>query len=134
MSDEQRISQFEKGLMGLRELVLSGEIPPGTRMRETAISERLGISRTPLRQAMTQLIDEGLLERIETGGCRVARFTMDDIVDAIEIRGVIEGTAARLAAERGITPEQADDCRSLLQSLDTAVSGQAPLISTLTCG
>lgn len=123
MSDEQRISQFEKGLMGLRELVLSGEIPPGTRMRETAISERLGISRTPLRQAMTQLIDEGLLERIETGGCRVARFTMDDIVDAIEIRGVIEGTAARLAAERGITPEQADDCRSLLQSLDTAVSG-----------
>lgn len=122
MSNSGRKSRFDKALMGLRALVLRGEYAANARLPETALSERLGISRTPLRQAMGQLIEEGLLERIETGGCRVARFTIEDVVDAIEIRGVIEGTAARLAAERGMAPELIAECKMVLERLDAAVS------------
>lgn len=116
-------SQFDKALMGLRTLILSGEFQANSRLPEIALSDRLDVSRTPLRQAMAQLVDEGLLQRIETGGCRVVSFTMDDIVDAIEIRGVIEGTAARLAAERGALPGLAAECREVLARLDDTVSG-----------
>ncbi len=107
--------------MGLRSLVWSGEFEASTRLPEVSLAQRLGISRTPLRQAMGQLVDEGLLERIDTGGCRVVSFTMDNIIDAIEVRGAIEGTAARLAAERGMVAELAEECRQILDVLDGAV-------------
>lgn len=122
MTESEKISQAEKGLMALRTLVLSGEFAADARLPELALAERFGISRTPLRQAMARLVEEGLLKRGQTGGCRVATFTMSDIVDAIEIRGVMEGTAARLAAERGISSAQLDQGHALLAKLDIAVS------------
>ena len=118
----ERSSQAGKALRELRTLILNGEFPPNARLPETAIADRIGISRTPLRQAMALLVDEGLLERLETGGCRIASFTMSDIEDAIEIRGVIEGTAARLAAERGISQEHAEEGKRILAALDRSVS------------
>lgn len=124
MSHTERLTQSEKALMGLRALLFDGAFEPNTRLSEVAVANRLGISRTPLRQAMSQLVDEGFLERIETGGCRVASFTMEDILDAIEIRGVVEGTAARLAAERGASTELLTECREVLARLDKAVGGQ----------
>lgn len=119
MSD--RKTQFEKALLGLRSLVMSGEFEASSRLPEVALAERLGLSRTPLRQAMDRLVAEGLLERIETGGCRVARFTFVDISDAIELRGVIEGTAARFAAERGADPEELARAEVALDRLDAAL-------------
>lgn len=119
MSD--RKTQFDKALLGLRSLVMSGEFAASARLPEVALAERLGISRTPLRQAMDRLVAEGLLERIETGGCRAARFTLDDINDAIELRGVIEGTAARLAAERGADPVKLEEARYVLEAIDGAL-------------
>ena len=116
-----RRSQFDKGLGALRSLVLSGDFAPHDRLSETVLAERLGISRTPLRQAIDRLVAEGMLERLATGGCRVARFTMQEIEDAIELRGVIEGMAVRLAAERGISPILADECRKVLDALTDAV-------------
>lgn len=118
-----RQTQFETALRSLRSQILSGEFEAGSRLPEIALADGLGVSRTPLRQAMAQLVDESLLERLPTGGCRVASFSMDDIVDAIEIRGVLEGTAARLAAERGADPELAEACRQVLDELDDAVAG-----------
>lgn len=114
----EKMTQFAKALLKLRLLVLNGEFQASSRLPEVALAERLGISRTPLRQAMDRLVDEGLLDRLETGGCKLASFTMDDIIDAIEVRGVMEGTAARLAAERGADPEIADQCRNVLDQLD----------------
>ncbi len=121
MSGTARKSQYDKALLGLRSLILNGEFEATARLPETHLAERLDISRTPLRQAMDRLVDEGLLERIETGGCRVASFTATDIIDAIEIRGVLEGTAARLAAERGATPEDLGTCDDLVAKLDAAL-------------
>jgi GntR family transcriptional regulator of vanillate catabolism len=116
-----RKSQFDKALLGLRSLVLNGAFEPNARLSEVMLAERLAISRTPLRQAMDRLVDEGLLERIGTGGCRVAAFTMADILDAIELRGVLEGTAARLAAERGADPAGLAECEATIATLDAAV-------------
>jgi len=115
-----RPSQFEKALQGLRSLVLSGEFEANSRLPETALADRLGISRTPLRQAMDKLIAEGLLERLEAGGCRVVRFTVNDVIDSIELRGVLEGTAARLAAERGAAPDILVEINAVLARLDIA--------------
>ncbi len=123
----ERMTQFEKALLGLRSLVMSGTFDANTRLSEVALSERLGISRTPLRQAMDRLVAEGLLARIETGGCRVARFTLDDINDAIELRGVIEGTAARLSAERGADPALLSEADRTLAAIDVALAGPGGL-------
>ena len=87
-------------LVTLRTMLLSGEFRPGERLAELALVSRLKASRTPVRLALDRLASEGLLEPLATTGFRVSSFAIADIYDAIEIRGVLEGTAARLAAER----------------------------------
>lgn len=127
MADAERATQLEKALLGLRSLIMGGGFPVSTRLPEVALAERLGISRTPLRQAMDRLVAEGLLERIGTGGCRVARFTLEDISDAIELRGTIEGTAARLAAERGADPDLFREAEAVLDRIDAALADPAAI-------
>ena len=90
-------------------------------MSELPLVERLGVSRTPLRLALATLEHEGLLENLEGGGYAVREFTRDEIHDAIELRGVLEGTAARFAAERGATVEQLDRMRRLSAEMDPLV-------------
>ncbi len=124
MNRQDRQAQFARALAELRALVLRGGFAAGERVTETALAERFNLSRTPLRQAMDRLIDEGLLERLPTGGCRIARFALSDVQDAIELRGMMEGTAARLAAERGISAAQSAEVAALLEELDVAVSGE----------
>jgi GntR family transcriptional regulator, vanillate catabolism transcriptional regulator len=96
-------SQTMRALLRLRELLLSGEFEPGARMSELPLVERLGVSRTPLRLALAALEHEGLLRVLPGGGYVVREFTRADIDDSIELRGVLEGTAARFAAERGVS-------------------------------
>src|SRR5690554_4658921 len=93
-----------RAVIELREKIVSGEIPGGTRLFEVSMAESLNISRTPVREAMSRLAEEGLLDRARGGGFTVRTFGFADVVDAIELRGVLEGTAARLAAERGADP------------------------------
>ena len=90
-----------RALFALREQILSGEFKPGERMSELPLVERLGVSRTPLRLALASLEHEGLLQVLPTGGYVVREFTQTDIRQAIELRGVLEGTACRFAAEHG---------------------------------
>ena len=113
--------QSLNAVMALRDLVVGGELAPGERLYEVKLAEKLNVSRTPLRSALAQLEQEGLLERRGATGFFVCRFKVADVVDAIEIRGVLEGTAARLAAERGIGDAALDELRLLLCILDTAV-------------
>jgi GntR family transcriptional regulator of vanillate catabolism len=97
---EEAGSQTLRAALTLRELILDGELPPGVRVAEIPLSERIGVSRTPLRLALARLEHEGLLTALSSGGFVVRQFTREEIADAIELRGVLEGTAARLAAER----------------------------------
>ncbi|MGH2981959.1 MAG: GntR family transcriptional regulator [Solirubrobacterales bacterium] len=117
----ERNSQSMQALLRLRELILSGEFPAGSRMSELPLVERLGVSRTPLRLALANLEHEGLLEPLPGGGYAVREFTHADIDDAIELRGVLEGTAVRLAAERGVNKRQLIAMRECLEELDEVV-------------
>jgi GntR family transcriptional regulator, vanillate catabolism transcriptional regulator len=121
MSGRPAQSQTLRALLGLRELILSGEFPVGTRMSELPLVERLGVSRTPLRLALASLEHEGLLEILDGGGYAVREFTQDDIYDAIDLRGVLEGTAARFAAERGVSAQQLKKMRGLCDRMDKVV-------------
>ena len=102
----------------LRKRILSGELPPGTRLFEVATAEALNISRTPVREAMGRIAEEGLLERVHGGGFVVAAFSTADAIDSIEFRGVVEGMAARFAAERGADAERLAELRETLATLD----------------
>ncbi len=100
---ETGTSQTMRAQLRLRELILSGEFGHGDRMSELPLVERLGVSRTPVRLALAKLEHEGLLQALPAGGYVVREFTRADIADANELRGVLEGTASRFAAERGAT-------------------------------
>ena len=99
-------SQTGRTLLSLREMLLRGDFQPGERLSELPLVARLGVSRTPIRLALDRLANEGLLEVLPSGGFVVRAFTIGDIWDAIEMRGVLEGTAARLAAERIVDPSE----------------------------
>jgi GntR family transcriptional regulator, vanillate catabolism transcriptional regulator len=107
-----------RALITLRQQILGGKVSGGTRLLEVALAEELQISRTPVRQALSQLAEEGLLDRAPGGGFVVRGFAYGDVLDTIELRGVLEGTAARLAAERGAAPARLDQLRDLLARLD----------------
>jgi len=122
-ASERTSSQTVTALLRLRELILNGEVKAGERMSELALVQRLGVSRTPIRTAFVRLEDEGLLRAIPTGGYVVNAFNERDIHDAIEIRGSLEGLAARLAAERGVSKIALADLEQCLSSLDELVIG-----------
>jgi GntR family transcriptional regulator of vanillate catabolism len=119
--EERPSSQTVKALLSLRELILAGKLAPGDRLSELSVVERLGVSRTPIRMALVRLEEEGLLEAISTGGYAVKAFSERDIYSAIEVRGTLEGLAARLAAERGISKEACETLEECLRRLDAIV-------------
>jgi GntR family transcriptional regulator, vanillate catabolism transcriptional regulator len=117
----QANSQTTKATLGLRELLLNGVFKPGERVPELRLVEELGVSRTPLRIALMTLSHEGFLEALPGGGFVVREFTRTDIDDAIELRGVLEGMAARLAAERLESEDEVEPLRDLCHELDGVV-------------
>ncbi len=122
--NSQRAAQSQRALMGVRDLIISGEIRAGSRLSELALVERLGISRTPLRAALARLGEEGLVEAIPSGGYAVRSFSREDVIDAIELRGALEGLALRLAAERGVAPARMSELQRLVESIDEALKGE----------
>lgn len=124
MSDNGELapSQTLKALLGLRQLILDGELGPGTRISELGLVERLGVSRTPVRAALARLRDEGLLEETAGRGYAVRAFTEAEIHDAIELRGTLEGLAARFAAERGVSAAIMAELRDCLARIDAVLA------------
>ena len=90
----------------LHQRFLAGDFKPGEHLSELSLLQMVKASRTQIRVALERLAQEGLLETLPTTGFRVRGFALNDIWDAIEIRGVLEGTAARLAAERLESPDE----------------------------
>ena len=116
------VSQAVKAQLALRELILGGELKAGARIAELWLVERLNVSRTPVRLALVRLAEEGLLDALPSGGYAVKDFSEGDIIDAIELRGTMEGLAARLAAERGVSPVLIAEARACLERIDTALA------------
>ncbi len=115
---ERAASQTVKAQLALRDLILSGELKPGDRISELSVVDRLGMSRTPIRMALVRLEDEGFLEAIPSGGFAIKAFSERDIYDAIELRGTLEGFAARIAAERGTRGPLLKEMKDTLQQID----------------
>lgn len=105
-------------LSTLRQMIASGELQAGERVAEIPTAERLGVSRTPVRIAFRALEQEGLLEKLERRGYRVREVSAEEISGAVEVRGVLEGLAARQAAENGLSDEQRQGLRECLAQGD----------------
>jgi GntR family transcriptional regulator, vanillate catabolism transcriptional regulator len=99
-------------------MILRGRLQPGQRVTEVMLAQLLGISRTPVRQALPLLAREGLLVEAGTRGYLVRTFTRSDILDAIDLRGVLEGFAVRRIAERGASPALLQELRVCLEEGD----------------
>jgi DNA-binding GntR family transcriptional regulator len=94
-------SVVDRAHAALRERILSGELGPGERLHQEALSAELGVSRTPVREALGRLAADGLVELLPQRGARVADLRPEDMAAAYEARLAIEPVAARLAAARG---------------------------------
>jgi GntR family transcriptional regulator of vanillate catabolism len=114
------MSQTLSAQLRLREMILNGELTPGERLSEPSVAERLRASRTPVRAALARLAEEGLVEAIPSGGFAVKSFSEEEIQDAIELRGTLEGHAARLAAERGAAGGTLAEMRRLIERMEEA--------------
>ena len=84
----------------LRDMIVSGEMKPGSKVNEAALCERLGISRTPLREALKVLASEGLIHLVPRHGARVAQITATEIDELFPIMAALEGLAGRIACAR----------------------------------
>lgn len=99
----------------LREAIILGRLKPGERLMEVQLAEEMGVSRTPVREAIRKLELDGFVVMVPRKGAYVAGITIKDIVDVFEVRAALEGMAAGLAAER-ITDEELDQLeRALVQ-------------------
>jgi GntR family transcriptional regulator of vanillate catabolism len=98
--ESESSSQTARATLALREMLVQGRLRPGEKIREVPLSEQLKISRIPLHLALERMANEGFLEVLPKRGFRVQSFSVEDIHDSIELRGLLEGAAARMAAER----------------------------------
>ncbi|SNT51092.1 transcriptional regulator, GntR family [Actinomadura meyerae] len=90
----------DQAYLRLREAILQRRVPPGTRLSVPAVARRLGVSRSPAREAIARIAGEGLATFVPRKGAVVARITPADLLEIYELREVLEGLAARLAAAR----------------------------------
>jgi GntR family transcriptional regulator of vanillate catabolism len=111
-------SQVSRAVMGLREMLLRGEFQPGERIAEIPLSLKLGVSRTPLRLAFEKLANEGLIKEHHFSGFAASEFSVDDIWEAIETRSILEGAAARLAANRLKNPARLQRLRKINRTVE----------------
>ena len=107
----------------LRRLILEGEYGPNERLIEEQLAERLGVSRTPIRQALTMLEAEGLVEMAPHRGAMVCSFTIEDVWDIYDLRAVLEGHAARRAADR-IDESGLARLRSSAENMENVLPGR----------
>ncbi len=96
----------------LRELIIEGVLPAGSRLNERALCDELGVSRTPLREAFRVLASEGLVELTPNRGAQVIALSESDIRDSFELMGALEALAGELACER-ITAEEITEVKAL---------------------
>lgn len=108
----------------LRQWIIEGRYAPGERLAEIPVAERLGVSRTPVRLAFRTLEQEGLLQKSGKRALVVRGFSEDDVLCAVEVRGVLEGLAARRVAEAGLR----EDVQATLE--DAIARGRALLAAT----
>ena len=105
----------------LREAIVEGKLKPGQRLMEVQLADQLGVSRTPVREAIRKLELEGLVVMLPRKGAYVADLSLKDMIDVLEIRASLEGLAASLAAQR-ISDEDIKKLESIVDEFKDSVS------------
>jgi len=115
----RNLSRAEFAYRQLLEAIRKQTLRPGDRIREDELSKMLGISRTPLRQALHQLQTRGLLEHAPSGGLVVPELSRQQVIDLYAMREILEGAAARLAALHA-GPADIASMRGILKAFEAA--------------
>lgn len=111
-------NQLDQTVQALREQVLTGRFSRRDKLREAALASDLDVSRTVIRLSLSELEREGLVEREPNKGFRVRSYALQDVADAILVRGELEGMAARLCAERGVTDPMREQLEKIVAEMD----------------
>jgi len=114
-------SRSESVVVELRDMIMRGEFAAGFHLQENPLAERMGVSRTPIREALNMLAKEGLLEPGPKRGYKIRTFSIDEIVEAYEVRAALEGLACRLLAETGLSEETVKTLRACLEFGDQLI-------------
>jgi DNA-binding GntR family transcriptional regulator len=114
-----RSSLPEAAAERLRTLIIEGELAPGARLNERELCERLGVSRTPLREAFRMLASDGLLVQLPNRGAQVVSLSREDVRHAFEVMASLEGLSGELAAAR-VTEADIADLRGLQDEMEQA--------------
>lgn len=117
--DDQR-TLADKVCSQLKQEIISGELPQGAKIREEELAKKYGISRGPLREAIRRLEGMNLVDRIPHAGARVVTLTYERMADIYAVREAMEGTSARLAAER-MTRDEIGALWRLLEEHEAAI-------------
>lgn len=107
----------------LRDAIITGKLGPGERLMEIQLAEEMGVSRTPVREAIRKLELEGFVVMVPRKGAYVAGVSIKDIADVFEVRAALEGLAASLAAER-ITEDELDRLERSIVSINEVSDGK----------
>ena len=110
----------------LKSGIIDGILTPGTKLLEVKIAEQMGISRTPIREALRELAAKGFVKMIPNQGIIVSSDSIEDVREVMQIRGVLEGLAARLAATM-INREQLAQLEALLQKMEKFTKKNNPM-------
>lgn len=113
----------------LRDAIIEGELQPGTRLLERELSERLEVSRIPIREALPQLEAEGLIETVPRRGSVVTQLTLRDIGELFDVRTSLDVLAARLAAQRARSQPSSDLAMAFERARMATESGSAAEIA-----
>lgn len=118
----RRSSAVDQVADAVRKMILCGDLPPGTALREAQVAESIGISRNTVRDAMRSLAREGLVTHSMHRGAVVTRLTVDDVVDVYRVRRSIETQAVE--ASRDATPEQIAGLGDAIRDLERAAEDE----------
>jgi DNA-binding GntR family transcriptional regulator len=114
-----RLTLPEAAAERLRTLIIEGDLAPGARLNERELSERLGVSRTPLREAFRMLAADGLVMQLPNRGAQVVALSPDDVRHAFEVMASLEGLSGELAATR-VTDSDLVELRALQAEMEKA--------------
>jgi len=117
-----RLSLTEHAYTEIRRRILENEMPAGTQVLEQELAEMLEMSRTPVREAMVRLADEGMVEVRPRHGMRVLPISADDMREIYDVLTALESMAAERVAARGVSPEELQALRQAVVDMDTALA------------
>lgn len=121
MNDDEYLPLRDVVCNTLRQEILTGKLKPGERLMEIHLADKLGVSRTPIREAIRKLELEGLVIMIPRRGAEVAQITLKNLTDVMEVRCALDVLAIELACER-MTPEDLEKLSQACADFDSAVA------------